>query len=68
MSPSWQSARAATNHWSKDLYLTFYSRQPIREESTAAISYIRKEKGRRRAAVEDLAWTMTNSLEFVFNH
>jgi hypothetical protein len=52
----------------EDLYLTFYSRRPTAEEATTAVSYIRKEKGRRREAVEDLAWTLMNSLEFGFNH
>ncbi len=52
----------------EDLYLTFYSRRPTKEESTTAVAYIHKEKGRRREAVEDLAWTLMNSLEFVFNH
>jgi hypothetical protein len=52
----------------EDLYLTFYSRRPTAEETTTAVAYIRKEKGRRREAVEDLAWTLMNSLEFGFNH
>ena len=52
----------------ENLYLTFFSRRPTKEETTMAVAYIRKEKGRRREAVEDLAWTLMNSLEFVFNH
>ncbi|HBI42954.1 MAG TPA: hypothetical protein DDY78_08865 [Planctomycetales bacterium] len=52
----------------EDLYLTFYSRRPTAEETTTAVAYIRKEKDRRREAVEDLAWTLMNSLEFGFNH
>lgn len=51
----------------EDLYLTFYSRRPTDEERATAVAYLRKAKDRREA-VEDLAWSMMNSLEFVFNH
>ena len=51
----------------EDLYLTFYSRRPTDEERGNAVAYIHKAKD-RRAAVEDLAWSLMNSLEFVFNH
>ena len=51
----------------EDLYLTFYSRRPTDEERANAVAYLRKAKD-RRAAVEDLAWSLMNSLEFVFNH
>ncbi len=51
----------------EDLYLTFYSRRPTDEERANAVAYLRKGKD-RRAAVEDLAWSLMNSLEFVFNH
>ena len=39
-----------------------------RKNATTAVAYLRKAKDRRREAVEDLAWTLMNSLEFVFNH
>jgi hypothetical protein len=52
----------------EELYLTFYSRLPSEKERTAALEYLAQAKGRRRQAVEDLAWSMLNSLEFVFNH
>ncbi len=51
----------------EDLYLTFYSRKPTDEERANAVAYLHKAKD-RRAAVEDLAWSLMNSLEFVFNH
>ncbi|HVS38365.1 MAG TPA: DUF1553 domain-containing protein [Gemmataceae bacterium] len=51
----------------EDLYLTFYGRRPTEEERANAVAYLRKAKD-RRAAVEDLAWSLMNSLEFVFNH
>ena len=52
----------------EDLYLTFYSRPPTDAERSAALAFLEKRKDRRRQAVEDLAWSLLNSLEFVFNH
>jgi hypothetical protein len=52
----------------EDLYLTFYSRLPSEKERTAALEYLAQAKGQRRQAVEDLAWSLLNSLEFLFNH
>jgi hypothetical protein len=51
----------------EELYLTFYSRPPSEEERANAVAYLKKGKKRREAA-EDLAWSLLNSLEFVFNH
>ncbi len=51
-----------------ELYLTFYSRFPEARERTVAIEYLRREPARRRQATEDLAWSLLNSLEFLFNH
>jgi hypothetical protein len=52
----------------EELYLTFYSRYPTENERTAAVAYLRKDPAKRREAAEDLAWSMMNSLEFIFNH
>ncbi len=52
----------------EELYLTFYSRLPSEKERTAALDYLAQAKGQRRQAVEDLAWSLLNSLEFLFNH
>jgi hypothetical protein len=52
----------------EDLYLTFYSRLPLEKERSAALEYLAGAKSQRRQAVEDLAWSMLNSLEFLFNH
>jgi hypothetical protein len=50
-----------------ELYLTFFARFPAAEERQTAVDYLRAAPSRRRGA-EDLAWSMLNSLEFVFNH
>jgi hypothetical protein len=52
----------------EELYLTFYSRLPSEKERTTALDYLAQAKGERRQAVEDLAWVLLNSLEFLFNH
>jgi hypothetical protein len=52
----------------EELYLTFYSRPPLEKERLAALEYLREAKERRREAAEDLAWSLLNSLEFMFNH
>ncbi|HEY7426201.1 MAG TPA: DUF1549 and DUF1553 domain-containing protein [Gemmataceae bacterium] len=52
----------------EELYLTFFSRLPQEKERQAALAYLQEHKANRREAVEDLAWSMVNSLEFIFNH
>jgi hypothetical protein len=60
----------------EELYLSIFSRLPTADETQTAVTYLRSAKpvaGKtaaevRRTAAEDLAWTMLNSLEFVFNH
>ena len=52
----------------EELYLTFYSRLPTAAERKVALAYLQENKQGRREAAEDLAWSMLNSLEFVFNH
>jgi hypothetical protein len=52
----------------EELYLTFFSRFPTAKEKAAAMDYLRRDPAQRRQSVEDLAWSMLNSLEFIFNH
>ncbi len=52
----------------EELYLTFYNRFPAPEEQTALTQYLAEKAGNRQTAVEDIAWSMMNSTEFVFNH
>jgi hypothetical protein len=51
-----------------ELYLTFYSRLPGDRERSVAVDYLRRDPSKRREAAEDLAWSLLNSLEFLFNH
>jgi hypothetical protein len=51
-----------------ELYLRFYSRLPAAKERQAAVEHLHRDPAKRREAVEDLAWSLLNSLEFVFNH
>jgi hypothetical protein len=51
-----------------ELYLQFFSRFPTREERTVARAHLRRAGDQRRQGAEDLAWSLMNSLEFVFNH
>jgi hypothetical protein len=51
----------------EELYLTFFSRYPSAKEKAAAVGYLKGADDRREAA-EDLAWSMLNTMEFIFNH
>src|SRR5262249_30085570 len=52
----------------EELYLTFYARFPDAKERTVASEHLKKGKPNRQQAAEDLAWSLMNSLEFIFNH
>src|SRR5262249_14426795 len=52
----------------EELYLTFFSRLPTVQEKTVAREHLGKDRKSRRQRVEDLGWSMLNSLEFIFNH
>lgn len=51
----------------EELYLACFSRLPTDEEKQVGLGYVKQSDNRRQAA-EDLAWSMMNSLEFLFNH
>lgn len=51
----------------EELYLTFYSRFPTNEERTYVTAHL-TEADDRRKAVEDVAWSLMNTVEFLFNH
>ncbi|HTN76782.1 MAG TPA: DUF1553 domain-containing protein, partial [Pirellulaceae bacterium] len=69
-----QLARTITDNGQlvDELYLTLFSRLPSSSERQVAIDHLQtvpaNTMARRQEVVEDLAWTMLNSLEFVFNH
>jgi hypothetical protein len=52
----------------EELYLTFYSRRPTMAERQIATAHLAGMPGQRRQSAEDLAWSLMNTLEFVFNH
>lgn len=52
-----------------ELYLVFLGRFPAANEQAAAEKHLSAAGfAHRRSAVEDLGWSLMNSLEFVFNH
>jgi hypothetical protein len=50
-----------------ELYLAAYARKPNEEELQRLVSYVDAAED-KRAALEDVYWTILNSKEFVFNH
>ncbi len=50
-----------------ELFLRTFSRAPRSEELSAAVARVEGGSS-RRAAIEDLLWTLLNSKEFLFNH
>jgi len=52
----------------EELYLTFLARYPSDDERRLAVEYLGRAGVDRRQAIEDLAWSLMNTLEFVFNH
>ena len=62
-----QSARDDTK-LADELYLACFSRLPSATERAAAVKHLQISAGQRRESAEDLAWSLINSLEFIFNH
>ena len=52
----------------EELYLTFFSRMPNDAERNQVLAFLKKQTDNRQQAVEDIAWSMLNTLEFLFNH
>jgi hypothetical protein len=50
----------------EEIYLTFYSRLPDDAERRTSLEHLQRNPAQRRQAAEDLAWTLMNTLEFVF--
>jgi hypothetical protein len=51
----------------EEIYLMFYSRFPSTDEQVSVSKYLAKADNRRKA-VEDVAWSLMNTVEFMFNH
>jgi hypothetical protein len=51
----------------RDLYLATFSREPVAEELTVALSHIEKTQDDKKA-YEDIVWALINTKEFLFNH
>jgi Protein of unknown function (DUF1549)/Protein of unknown function (DUF1553) len=49
-----------------ELYLTIYSRFPTKAERAATAKYLGGHKAHRQRAAEDVAWSMMNTVEFLF--
>lgn len=52
----------------EELYLACFSRLPAASETAAALRAFSLPDTNRRAAIEDILWSLLNSAEFVFNH
>ena len=51
-----------------EIYLACYARKPSDDELKTAAATFTAEGATRRAATEDVLWSLMNSAEFVFNH
>lgn len=56
-----------SNEMIEEMYLRTYSRKPHADELKDAMSLLDSSKD-RKAALEDFAWMLLNSKEFLFNH
>ena len=52
----------------EELWLACFSRLPDAGENERAVQHLASRSTQRRKAIEDLAWSLMNSLEFTFNH
>ena len=52
----------------KNIYLTILSRYPTKSESDIAEKYFQSGEMTRKAAIEDLAWVLINTKEFLYRH
>ena len=64
----WVAEGVDDGRLAESLYLACYSRRPSASEVAEVSGYLRAAKGTRQQAAEDLAWSLMNTLEFVFNH
>jgi hypothetical protein len=63
-----QAAKGNLTELIKNIYLTILSRYPTKSETETAEKYFQNEGMPRKAAIEDLAWALINSKEFLYRH
>jgi hypothetical protein len=63
-----QAAKGNRTELIKNIYLTILSRYPTQAESDTAEKYFQSEGMTRKAAIEDLAWALINTKEFLYRH
>ena len=51
----------------EEIYLICFARYPNENELEAAVGHLENSDD-RQLALEDVAWSVMNSLEFLFNH
>ena len=52
----------------EQLFLLFLQRQPDEREKKSALAYLAKAGNQRTAYIEDLAWSLVNKIDFLFNY
>lgn len=52
----------------EELWLVCFSRFPDENERQQAMEHLSTRQHKRRQSIEDLAWSLLNTVEFVFNH
>ena len=62
----WVREKKSDTELVDEIYLTFYSRLPDDGERKTSLRHLERNAEARRQAAEDLAWTLMNTLEFVF--
>jgi hypothetical protein len=63
-----EAAKGNRTELIKNIYITILSRYPTQSESETAEKYFQSEGITRKAAIEDLAWALINTKEFLYRH
>jgi hypothetical protein len=63
-----EAAKGNRTELIKNIYLAILSRYPTKSESETAEKYFQSEAMTRKAAIEDLAWSLINTKEFLYRH
>jgi len=62
------AAKGNRNELIKNIYLTILSRYPTKSEAETAEKYFQGQGVTRKTAIEDLAWALINTKEFLYRH